>query len=50
MESTSIYSFHPATFLSEDSQLKSLDFVEFVAQNQKAIHRYKGLFEENQND
>ena len=46
MESTSIYSFHPATFLSEDLELKSLGLVEVVIQNPKSIHRYKGLFEE----
>ena len=50
MESTSIYSFHPATFLSEDFDLKSLGIVEVVVQNPKAIHRYKGLFEEDKND
>ena len=44
MESTSIYSFHPATFLSEDLELKSLGLVEVVIQNPKSIHRYKGLF------
>ena len=50
MESTSIYSFHPATFLSEDLELKSLGLVEGVIQNPKSIHRYKGLFEEDKND
>ena len=50
MESTSIYSFHPATFLSEDLELKSLGLVEVVIQNPKSIHRYKGLFEEDKND
>ena len=50
MESTSIYSFHPATFLSKDLELKSLGIVEVVVQNPKAIHRYKGLFEEDKND
>ncbi len=50
MESTSIYSFHPATFLSEDVELKSLSIVEVVVQNPKAIHRYKRLFEEDKND
>ena len=50
MESTQIYSFHPATFLSEDLELKSLGLVEVVIQNPKSIHRYKGLFEEDKND
>ena len=50
MESTSIYSFHPATFLSEDADLKSLGCVEVVVQNPKSIHRYKGLFEEDKTD
>ena len=50
MESTSIYSFHPATFLSEDLDLKPLGIVEVVVQNLKAINRYKGLFEEDKND
>lgn len=50
MESTSIYSFHPATFLSEDVELKSLGLVEAVVQNPKSIHRYKNLFEEEKND
>src|SRR5690242_2012804 len=44
MESTSIYSFHPATFLHEDQALKSLGIVEVVVQNPTAIHRYKNVF------
>ena len=50
MESTSIYSFHPATFLAEDIELKSLGLVEVIVQNPKSIHRYIGLFEEDKND
>lgn len=49
MESTSIYSFHPAMFLTEDKELKNLN-VEVVVQNPKAIHRYKRLFEEDKTD
>jgi len=50
MESTSIYSFHPATFLHEDQALKSLGIVEVVVQNPTAIHRYKNVFVEDKND
>lgn len=49
MESTSVYSFHPATFLAEDDDLKRLN-VEVVVQNPKAIARFKGLFEEDKTD
>ena len=41
MESTSVYSFHPATFLAEDDNLKELG-IEVVVQNPKAIARFKG--------
>lgn len=49
MESTSVYSFHPATFLAEDLDLKALD-IEVLVLNPKAIHRFKGLFEEDKTD
>lgn len=49
MESTSVYSFHPATFLAEDANLKELG-IEVVVQNPKAIARFKGLFEEDKTD
>jgi transposase len=49
MESTSVYSFHPATFLAEDVDLKELG-IEVVVQNPKAIARFKGLFEEDKTD
>ena len=49
MESTSVYSFHPATFLAEDIDLKELG-IEVVVQNPKAIARFKGLFEEDKTD
>lgn len=49
MESTSVYSFHPATFLAEDTDLKKLG-IEVIVQNPKAISRFKGLFEEDKTD
>ncbi len=49
MESTSVYSFHPATFLVEDADLKKLG-IEVIVQNPKAIARFKGLFEEDKTD
>lgn len=49
MESTSVYSFHPATFLAEDTELKELG-IEVIVQNPKAIARFKGLFEEDKTD
>ncbi|WP_412851075.1 IS110 family transposase [Bacillus paranthracis] len=49
MESTSVYSFHPGMFLTEDKDLQQLN-VEVTIQNPKAIHRFKGLFEEDKTD
>lgn len=49
MEATSVYSFHPSTFLAEDKDLKALN-VEVVVMNPKAIHRFKGLFDEDKTD
>lgn len=49
MESTSVYSFHPATFLAEDPELKALA-LEVVVMNPKAIHRFKGIFDEDKTD
>lgn len=49
MEATSVYSFHPSTFLAEDQDLKALN-VEVVVMNPKAIHRFKGLFDEDKTD
>lgn len=49
METTSVYSFHPSTFLAEDKDLKALN-VEVVVMNPKAIHRFKGLFDEDKTD
>ncbi len=49
MESTSVYSFHPSTFLAEDLELKDLK-VEVTVINPKMIHRFKGLFDEDKTD
>lgn len=49
MEATSVYSFHPSTFLAEDQDLNALN-VEVVVMNPKAIHRFKGLFDEDKTD
>ena len=49
LESTSVYSFHPATFLAEDVDLKGLG-IEVIVQNPKVIARFKGLFEEDKTD
>jgi transposase len=49
MESTSVYSFHPAAFLHEDPDLKALG-VKVVVQNPRAIARFKGLFDEDKTD
>ncbi|MCI1858433.1 MAG: IS110 family transposase [Sporolactobacillus sp.] len=49
MESTSIYSFHPAMFFHEDTDLKALP-LDVVTLNPTIIHRYKGLFDEDKTD
>ena len=49
MEATSVYSFHPSTFLAEDRELNALN-VEVVVMNPKAIHRFKGIFDEDKTD
>lgn len=49
MESTSVFSFHPATLLGNDRDLQRIG-AEVVVQNPKAIHRFKGLFEEDKTD
>ncbi|MCL1632176.1 transposase, partial [Sporolactobacillus sp. CPB3-1] len=49
MESTSIYSFHPAVFFHEDADLKELP-LDVVTLNPTTIHRYKGLFDEDKTD
>lgn len=49
MESTSVYSFHPATLLNNDEDLQRIG-AQIVVQNPKAIHRFKGLFDEDKTD
>lgn len=49
MESTSVYSFHPATLLNDDKDLQRIG-AQVIVQNPKAIHRFKGLFEEDKTD
>lgn len=49
MESTSVYSFHPATFLAEDPELKALG-LEVVVINPRSIHRFSGIFDEDKTD
>ncbi|GEB78379.1 hypothetical protein SIN01_27240 [Sporolactobacillus inulinus] len=46
MESTSVYSFHPAMFFHEDQKLKALP-LDVVTLNPTIIRRYKGLFDED---
>lgn len=50
MESTSVYSAHPSTFLHEDEDLKALGIVQVVVQNPTAIHRYSKVFDEDKTD
>lgn len=49
MESTSVYSFHPSTLLDNDKDLQRIG-AEVVVQNPKAIHRFKGMFDEDKTD
>lgn len=49
MESTSIYSFHPAMFFHDDAELNALP-LDVVTLNPTMIHRYKGLFDEDKTD
>lgn len=49
MESTSIYSFHPAYFFQNDQDLSGLN-TESVVLNPKETKRYKGIFEESKTD
>lgn len=46
MEATSLYSFHPAMFFHDDSELKSLD-VEVMIEQTNKIKRYHEALEEN---
>lgn len=49
MEATSLYSFHPAMFFHEDSELKQLR-VEIMIEQPAKIKKYCEAFEENKND
>lgn len=49
MEATSLYSFHPAMFFHEDSELKKLNTEVMIEQPAK-IKKYREAFEENKND
>lgn len=49
MEATSLYSFHPAMFFHEDSQLKALN-VEVMVEQPNKIKKYRDAFEESKND
>lgn len=49
LESTSVYSFHPAMFLHEDEALKALGIIVSVI-NPKKIHRFKQMFDEDKTD
>jgi len=49
MESTSIYSFHPAYFFQSDEELNSLN-ARAVVLNPKETKRYKNIYEENKTD
>ncbi|MGO0056095.1 IS110 family transposase, partial [Streptococcus suis] len=49
MEATSLYSFHPAMFFHEDSDLKAL-MVEVMVEQPNKIKKYREAFEENKND
>lgn len=49
LESTSVYSFHPAMFLHEYEELKALKIIISVI-NPKKIHRFKQMFDEDKTD
>ena len=49
MEATSLYSFHPAMFFHEDSNLKALN-VEVMVEQPNKIKKYREAFEESKND
>jgi Transposase. len=49
MEATSLYSFYPAMFFNEDSDLKALN-VEVMIEQPNKIKKYREAFEENKND
>jgi len=49
MEATSLYSFHPAMFFHEDTELSALNTSVFVEQPNK-IKKYREVFEESKDD
>ncbi|WP_229718041.1 IS110 family transposase, partial [Ligilactobacillus salitolerans] len=49
MESTSVYSFHPAFFFKNDAELTALN-VDAVLLNPRATKRYKDVFEDSKSD
>lgn len=49
MESTSIYSFHPAFFFKNDAELAKFN-VQVVVINPRQTKRYHDIFEDNKND
>ena len=49
LESTSVYSFHPATFLHQDEALQALNVTVSVI-NPTKIHRFKKMFDEDKTD
>ncbi|WP_148095635.1 IS110 family transposase, partial [Ligilactobacillus salitolerans] len=49
MESTSVYSFHPAFFFKNDAELNALN-VDAVLLNPRATKRYKDVFEDSKSD
>jgi transposase len=49
MEATSVYSFHPSTFLYQDDALQQMNCAVYVI-NPTKIHRYKGMFDEDKTD
>jgi transposase len=50
MESTSIYSHHPATALDEDTDIKSLGNVSVVVLNPRPVSQYANIFDEDKTD
>lgn len=49
MKASSLYSFHPAIFFHEDSNLKALK-VEVMMEQPNKIKKYQDAFKESKND
>ena len=49
LESTSVYSFHPAMFFYEDNTLKTMNTHIHVI-NPKRVHKFKAMFDEDKTD